>query len=121
MKRQFYVHYYRDFGNTYRLYWADSPEMIANLPDGAERITYKQAVALCNRESYARKHDQAFSGYADCAIVPAINPGYSPRFDFGEPERHIIPLEDRFGNDLRALVTCEDKIAVRRIGCYDWC
>lgn len=119
MKRSYYVHYYRDFGNTYNLYWADCPEMIANLPDGAERITYKRAVELCRREREARGFDQAFSGYADAMIMPAIKPDYSPRLGYGKPDHYIVPLRDERGNDLRALVTCEDKQAVKRIGCRD--
>lgn len=73
MKRAYYVHYYRDFGNTYRLYWA--PEGAA-VPDYLDRITRKEAIALCIRERDARRYDQAFSGYADTRIYPAAWAGH---------------------------------------------
>ena len=73
MKR-YYVHYYRDFGNTYTLYWADSPEMEAHLPDGAERITRARAIELAQAERERRHYDEAFSGYATPDIYPADMP-----------------------------------------------
>ena len=73
MKR-YYVHYYRDFGNTYALYWADSPEMEAHLPDGAEQITRARAIELAQAERDRRRYDAAFSGYASAAIYPADMP-----------------------------------------------
>ena len=73
MKRYF-VHYYRDFGNTYNLYWADSPEMENVLPAGAEQITRRQAEALARAERDRRKYDEYFSGYASDAIFPVDYP-----------------------------------------------
>nr|DAK62615.1 MAG TPA: hypothetical protein [Caudoviricetes sp.] len=67
MKKSYYVEYYRDFGNTYNLYWLPSGEPA---PAGLERITYKRAVELCKDERYRLKYDQAFSGYADTWIWP---------------------------------------------------
>lgn len=83
MKKAYYVEYYRDFGNTYNLYW---------LPDGEpaparfERITCKQAIELCKQERYRRRYDQAFSGYADTWVWP-----------YGAPEavRYCHPLDLR--------------------------
>lgn len=69
--KKYYVHYYNNFGNTYNLYWTDSPDMEKNLPDGAKRISRKETISLCVQEKYARKHDQNFSGYAMTAIYPA--------------------------------------------------
>ena len=37
--KKYYVHYYRDFSNTYRLRWTDRPAMEHALPEGVERIT----------------------------------------------------------------------------------
>ena len=73
MKRYF-VHYYRDFGNTYNLYWTDSPEMENVLPSGAEQITRRQAEALARAERDRRQYDEYFSGYASDAIFPADYP-----------------------------------------------
>lgn len=67
MKKAYYVRYYRDFGNTYNLYWLPDGEPA---PAGLERITCKKAVDLCKQERDRRKYDQAFSGYADAWIWP---------------------------------------------------
>ena len=71
MKKQYFISYYRDFANTYVLLYAECPEDFAALPDGAERITRREAVQLCRRENERRKYDQAFSGYASNVITPA--------------------------------------------------
>ena len=73
MKRYF-VHYWKDFSNTYEVLWADSPEAEAALPAGAERITRREAEELCRRERERRKYDAAFSGYATASIYPADGP-----------------------------------------------
>ena len=69
MKR-YYVNYYKDFGNTYDLYWAETPEQIEMAEKKCERITRKKAERLCAEENYRRKHDQSFSGYASTEILP---------------------------------------------------
>lgn len=74
MKKQYFVYYYNNFGNTYNLYWADSPEMIAALPENAERISRKKAIQLCRDEKYRQKCDSSFSGYATTSIFPADYP-----------------------------------------------
>lgn len=71
MTKKFYINRTADFGNTYELFWADSPEMVSRLPEGAERITRQEALKLARQEAYRRKHDSAFSGYADNAVYPA--------------------------------------------------
>ena len=83
MKKAYYVEYYRDFGNTYNIYWLPDGEPA---PAGLERITRKQALDLCKQERYRRKYDQAFSGYADTWIWP-----------YGAPDavRYRHPLELR--------------------------
>lgn len=54
-KKQYYVHYYRDAANTYRLYWAASPEQIALAESrGYERITRTEAIRLCKAEADRR-------------------------------------------------------------------
>lgn len=78
MKKYFIVR--GDFGNVYALFWADSPEMEVLLPEGAERISRKEAEHLAAAENY--------SGYADNAIYPA-----GARWDFcpeGDPRYRKI-------------------------------
>lgn len=65
----YYVHYWSNFGNTYRLYYAPAGEPV---PDEWERITRKDAIKLCTDERYRRRTDPAFSGYADEYIFPAF-------------------------------------------------
>lgn len=43
MKRAYYAHYYRNFGNTYNLYWAPDGEAV---PESWERITRKAAISV---------------------------------------------------------------------------
>ena len=69
MRRQYFAHYYRDFGNTYNLMYADTEEDLKYVPEDARRITRREAESLCIRENYRRKHD--FGGFADNAIYPA--------------------------------------------------
>lgn len=92
MKKQYFVHYYRDFGNCYCLLYAECPEDFAALPDGAERITRREAEQLCRRENERRKYDQAFSGYASNVIAPAA--GDCCEWDI--PSGYIMPRR-RYG------------------------
>lgn len=87
MKKQYFVHRYNDFGNTYNLYWADSPEMIAALPEGAERISRKEAIRLCRDEKQRAANDPAFSGYATDTIFPA---GYPDDKDIRNDKRFSL-------------------------------
>lgn len=75
MRRKYYVHYWKNFGNTYHLYYADSAEMVAKLPEDAEQITRKDALSLASAEKWRRKYNQSMSGFADVSIYPA---GYDP-------------------------------------------
>lgn len=92
MKKQYFVHYYRDFGNCYSLYYAECPEDFAALPENAERITRREAEQLCRRENERRKYDQAFSGYASNVITPAAG----DCCEFDTPNGYIIPRH-RYG------------------------
>lgn len=74
MKRKYFVHYYRNFGNTFNLYYADTPDQLTAIPEAAQEISYKEAKQLAHDERLARKHDPAFSGYGDVAIYPADYP-----------------------------------------------
>lgn len=91
--KQYFVHYFRDFGNTYNLYYAECPEDFAALPEGAERITRREAEQLCREENDRRKYEKSFSGYADSRIYPAAG-------DFDETGDHtcgyIVPRR-RYG------------------------
>ena len=76
--KKYYVNYYRNFGNTYNLIsveQSDAADLAAfkKLTASAdyERITLKEAEALCKAERDRSKYDPAFSGYADSTIVPA--------------------------------------------------
>ena len=68
--RKYYVWYYRDFGNTFRLYYTRTPEEEELLPEGAYRIKRKVALAMARNEAWMQKVDPAFSGYADDTIAP---------------------------------------------------
>jgi len=70
MRRQYFAHYYKDFGNTYSLVYADTEDELKMIPEDAERITRKEAESLASRENYRRKYDSSCSGYADNAIYP---------------------------------------------------
>lgn len=76
--KKYYVNYYRNFGNTYNLIsveQSDAADLAAfeKLTANAdyERITLKEAKALCKAERERAKYDPDFSGYADSTIVPA--------------------------------------------------
>ena len=69
--RKYFIHYYRDFGNTYNLAYTDTDAQAAEAEaNGWDRITRKQAESKCADENRARKTDPAFSGYADSLIYP---------------------------------------------------
>lgn len=70
----YYVNFYRDFSNTYRLYYAPAGVPV---PKEWKHITRKRAIHLCIRERRARREDPAFSGYADIYIFPAWTANYS--------------------------------------------
>ena len=67
--KKYFVAYGR-FANEYALYWADSSDM-EKLPEGAERISRKEAERLAAAENYRRKYTPSSAGYADNAIYPA--------------------------------------------------
>ena len=69
--KKYYVEYWNNFGNTYNLYWAGTPEQIAIAEsNGFERISRKCAEKLCADENYRAKNDYNFSGYASNVILP---------------------------------------------------
>lgn len=72
--RKYYVHYYKDFANTYRLFYTETEKQIASLPSEAHRISRKDAERLAREERERRKYDPSFSGYADIHIFPADAP-----------------------------------------------
>lgn len=65
-RRKYYVCYWRDFGNTYNLYYTDK-EIDR---DDYERITRKEAIRMCVEEKERQRTDPAFSGYASATIMP---------------------------------------------------
>lgn len=70
--KKYYVEYWNSFGNTYNLYWAETPEQIqiAESLKTCKRITRKEAEKLCAEENYRRRTDYNFSGYATSEIFP---------------------------------------------------
>lgn len=68
--RKYWVQYWRNFGNTYNLFYTENPEEESMLPGNAERITRKKALQLAREESDRRKYDEAFAYYAPETIVP---------------------------------------------------
>ena len=69
MKR-FYVHYYKNFSNTYRLLYVENAQDKEALPMNAKRITRKEAIELAKRE-HERRECGDNGGFADEAVYPA--------------------------------------------------
>lgn len=71
--KKYYVDFGAEkFGNRYSLFYTSSNESV---PETAERITRKEAIAYARAERQRRAHDVAFSGFADSYIFPF---GYRP-------------------------------------------
>ena len=86
--KKYYISYYRDFGNTYILYWAETPEQIAALPENAKQITRRDAERKCAEEKAARKQSPSFSCFASAVILPA---DYSGEEDWrDDPKRYRL-------------------------------
>jgi hypothetical protein len=72
MKRRYYVKYERDFANVYSLRWANSEDDCLRLEaTGWERITQRQAHALCRQERERQRYYSIFFCFADDLIFPA--------------------------------------------------
>lgn len=70
-KRKYWIHYYKDFSNTYNLCYTETSDEEKRMEDkGWERITRKEAVNKCVAERRRRKEDAMFSGFADAVILP---------------------------------------------------
>lgn len=68
--RKYFVKY-GDFANTYSVcYTENESEEAQAIEQGMERISRKEAVELCVRESVRCKEDPSFSGYASEVILP---------------------------------------------------
>ena len=68
--RKYFVKY-GEFRNTYAVcYTENNLEETQAIEQGMERISRKEAIGLCTRESERRKEDPAFSGYAPTVITP---------------------------------------------------
>lgn len=64
--------------------WADTPEMLALVPEDAYRITRKKAIKLCIRENERRKYERSNSGYASNTISPVHHVVDSDILDDGD-------------------------------------
>ena len=73
MKRKYWVHYYKDFSNTYELYWTNSPEMEEMLPDDSQQITRKKALEMARENAFREKYDSGFA-MGSSHIYPADAP-----------------------------------------------
>ena len=66
--KKYYVDFgIEKFGNRYSLFYTVANESV---PETAERITRKEAIAYARAERQRRKDNPAFSGYADAYIFP---------------------------------------------------
>lgn len=70
-KRKYYVHHYRDFYNTYHL-WYVEPGTPFEVPPAWRQIARKEAIALAREETRRRKYESSSAGYADEAIYPVM-------------------------------------------------
>lgn len=70
MKRKYYVYYYKNFRNTYDLYYTENEENAKKMEDrGMQRITRREAVKLCREEKY-RRENPSFAYFASATIKP---------------------------------------------------
>ena len=68
--RKYFVKY-GEFRNTYAVcYTENESEETQAIEQGMERISRKEAIGLCARESERRKENPAFAGYASDVILP---------------------------------------------------
>lgn len=69
--KQYFIEYWSNFGNTYTLYWAETPDQLAMAKAlDLERITRKEAIRLCGAERRRRANNPAFAFYASTVIYP---------------------------------------------------
>ena len=69
--RKYYANYYKDFSNTYRLFYTETPEEEKTaLAKGYHRITRKKAFSLCAYARYLRKTDPSVAGFASAYVYP---------------------------------------------------
>ena len=68
--RKYFVKY-GEFANTYAVCYTENIEEEAEaIGQGMKRISRKEAIELCVRESERRKENPAFAGYASDVILP---------------------------------------------------
>ena len=70
--KQYLIRFPRNFANEYTLCWVEKggTEAAQAMSEGFEPISRKNAIEKCVHERWARKHDQAFSGYGNSIILP---------------------------------------------------
>lgn len=81
--KKYFVKYYNDFSNCYGLMWATNG---MEVPNGAQQITRREAIALCIEERRRRKEQPMSSGYADIYI-------YQVDLTDNEDDRNIIIID----------------------------
>jgi hypothetical protein len=69
--KNYYIKYWNDFGNTYRLAYAETDAQKRYASENKwEKITRKEAEHYCTEENARRESDENFAYYADNAIFP---------------------------------------------------
>ena len=58
--RKYYVEYYKDFSNTYNLFYANNDTERDLLPEGVIRIPRKMAEVVCRRKKTAQNRPEFF-------------------------------------------------------------
>lgn len=87
MRRQYFIHFYRPFANTYNLYYADTPKMLAGLPYGALRTSKKDALRYVKEELDRKRYHSSASNFASSAIYPA---GYPEDEDIQNDPNYVL-------------------------------
>ena len=94
--KHYFVRYYRDFGNTYSLRWANNAADIDTLiAEGYERITRAGALRLARDEAIRRRDDPAFACYADDHIYPVRD--YHPDLLAPDGKSRVLVYNPRRG------------------------
>ena len=70
-RRRYYISYYKNFANTYDLYYAENTDEVRLAEEkGFTQISRKEAERKCSEEKFRRKYDPSFSHFASIHIIP---------------------------------------------------
>ena len=85
-RKNYFVRYYKDFANTYRLRWCYEKNKNAKAKleeEGFHRISKERALDLAYQETYRQRFDQSMGGYADDVVYPW---NYGQFDEYDEPD-----------------------------------